>query len=623
MSSKTVSWGDNSQDNLTLTAEEWSGNQTVTVNTPENFYKQRAKSIVFYSKTNSNVAATLQCTQAAATYSWDQASISIPSDSTSPITVVLSTNVSTVANLIVSLVDSMGEPVSWASITSLTAAGTGKWSVKITPTLNEATSRTASLLATLNKGSISDVVAEAKVTQGADYIVNTVESDIVGVGAKGVWTNVATLTATEGDITSVGVPAKGLKNPVLRLKSSTFVVEVTNTYASGRETKSIKQYTGGQIYLMMQISGELSNEDPYIRSKRTYTNSNVNQFYASGAQFPINTLGFNEFEGMVGHVFIGASKMNPAAAQLVLNSNVSASKPAVSKEFTVYPNKLESYDGSVTFSFMGYNFIDSLTLLDTTIRDGLDCIGNYYFKCTCSGTATYSSGSSRSEGRPVVPSVSDKLSRSLPASQYYPEECIGDVEVKSTDGIVSGSSSQTTIRVQVLAMNNTSRAQTVYLQVGVGAAYGDGALYQTRVFKQRYPIMSTYVYNRTGVVQFNTPSRSALPTRAYSFSCEDPQPAQMADYTVSPDTSWPYTMLTTSGLRFDLSAQANRDNLLDLVTGVLKAAQTTSTIRFSSTAVPQLNGTVWEIDDRTRADLWKYLITSSAGGSSLGIRYKQ
>lgn len=94
---KTIAWADQSGDVITLTAPAWSGSQTVTLSTPENFGIARELNIVFYSESNPAVSATLNVKQAGATLSLSETSVTFGSDETSEKTITVTTNMSTLS----------------------------------------------------------------------------------------------------------------------------------------------------------------------------------------------------------------------------------------------------------------------------------------------------------------------------------------------------------------------------------------------------------------------------------------------------------------------------------------------------------------------------------------------
>lgn len=162
---KTIAWGDGSSDNLSLTANSWSGNETVTVVTPENFGAARNATIVFYSTKNAAVSASLRCTQAAATSSISPTSLSWSSQDQSAKTVTVTTNISTANQITATLSSSTYFTVSKAAISD------GKCVVTVTPKQKNTSSGAYSATLTLKVGRLS--VQTVSLSQAANAIVST------------------------------------------------------------------------------------------------------------------------------------------------------------------------------------------------------------------------------------------------------------------------------------------------------------------------------------------------------------------------------------------------------------------------------------------------------------------
>lgn len=162
---KTIAWGDGSSDNLSLTANSWSGNETVTVVTPENFGAARNATIVFYSTKNAAVSASLRCSQAAATSSISPTSLSWSSQDQSAKTVTITTNISTANQITATLSASTYFTVSKAAISG------GKCVVTVTPKQKNTSSGAYSATLTIKTGRLS--AQTVSLSQAANAIVST------------------------------------------------------------------------------------------------------------------------------------------------------------------------------------------------------------------------------------------------------------------------------------------------------------------------------------------------------------------------------------------------------------------------------------------------------------------
>lgn len=130
MASKTIAWADQSGDVITMTAPAWSGSQTVTLSTPENFGIARELNIVFYSESNPAVSATLNVKQAEATLALSETSLVFASNDTSEKTVTVTTNMSTLDGAQLSL---EGDAASDFTLSELSALSNGQATFTIKP----------------------------------------------------------------------------------------------------------------------------------------------------------------------------------------------------------------------------------------------------------------------------------------------------------------------------------------------------------------------------------------------------------------------------------------------------------------------------------------------------------
>lgn len=130
MAAKTIAWADQSGDVITMTAPAWSGSQTVTLSTPENFGIARELNIVFYSESNPAVSATLNVKQAEATLALSETSLVFASNDTSEKTVTVTTNMSTLDGAQLTL---EGDAASDFTLSELSALSNGRATFTIKP----------------------------------------------------------------------------------------------------------------------------------------------------------------------------------------------------------------------------------------------------------------------------------------------------------------------------------------------------------------------------------------------------------------------------------------------------------------------------------------------------------
>ena len=165
---KTIAWADQSGEVITFTAPAWSGSQTVTLSTPENFGKLRELNIVFYSESNPAVSATLNVKQAGATLSFNISSVVFGCDETHTQTVTVKTNMSTLSGASLVL---EGDDASNFTLSALSALSGGTATFTIKPkSINSGTSaRNATIK--LTAGRLPTL--SLQVTQEADFVDST------------------------------------------------------------------------------------------------------------------------------------------------------------------------------------------------------------------------------------------------------------------------------------------------------------------------------------------------------------------------------------------------------------------------------------------------------------------
>lgn len=165
---KTIAWADQSGDVITLTAPAWSGSQTVTLSTPENFGIARELNIIFYSESNPAVSATLNVKQAGATLSLSETSVVFGGDETSAKTITVTTNMSTLSGASLVL---EGDDASNFTLSALSALSGGTATFTIKPNSVNSGTSARNVTIKLTAGRLSTL--SLPVTQEADSVVST------------------------------------------------------------------------------------------------------------------------------------------------------------------------------------------------------------------------------------------------------------------------------------------------------------------------------------------------------------------------------------------------------------------------------------------------------------------
>lgn len=250
---KTIAWADQSGDVITLTAPAWSGSQTVTLSTPENFGIARELNIVFYSESNPAVSATLNVKQAGATLSLSETSVTFGSDETSEKTITVTTNMSTLSGAKLVL---EGSDSSNFTLSELSALSGGKATFTIKPNSANTGQAVRNVTVKLTAGRLATL--SLPVTQEADTVVSTtyenyrVESPLLyyepSGSSKSKVTQSTTITAKGGTISLQGTPKR---------------TKVT-TYSSGRVDRVDEEISSGSS-LFISLGGWCS--DGYWRFK--------------------------------------------------------------------------------------------------------------------------------------------------------------------------------------------------------------------------------------------------------------------------------------------------------------------------------------------------------------------
>lgn len=208
MASKTIAWADQSGDVITMTAPAWSGSQTVTLSTPENFGIARELNIVFYSESNPAVSATLNVKQAEATLALSETSLVFASDDTSEKTVTVTTNMSTLDGAQLTL---EGDTASDFTLSELSALSNGQATFTIKPNSannsqdprNVTIKLTAGRLATLSL----PVTQDANAVQSVTYENYRLQEPSIYYNSSPLVEG-TTVEAKEGNIDIAGTPVR-------------------------------------------------------------------------------------------------------------------------------------------------------------------------------------------------------------------------------------------------------------------------------------------------------------------------------------------------------------------------------------------------------------------------------
>ena len=355
MAQKKVAWKDDSGDNITLTADAWSGTQQVTVQTPENFGKYRALNIVFYSVADATKSATLKVTQEAATATLSPNTVIFDNTETAAKTITLSTNISTLSSTSIAL---EGADASQFTLSALSALSNGKATFTIKPnSVNQGTSsRNCSIKVTVGRLDVMNIPVE----QLADAVVKTeylnyyLDSGVFTYNGYSIGTGaVVDILASLGTL--------NIQGQVRRTKKV--------TYASGRvETTQENVPDGNTIYYVVEIK----DVGGFSRSK--HVGSDSASRFLSGVDFDVESLGRYLYDGDDGDLYVTLS-----------DKSISTSELSVANDLSIQKNIRTRYYSSRNFP--------SRTV--AAAGGSVSCTASAY------GTCVYSSGSERTENVPL------------------------------------------------------------------------------------------------------------------------------------------------------------------------------------------------------------------------------
>lgn len=357
MAQKKVAWKDDSGDNITLTADAWSGTQQVTVQTPENFGKYRALNIVFYSVADSTKSATLKVTQEAATASLSPNTVVFDNTETAAKTITLSTNISTLSSTSIAL---EGADASQFTLSALSVLSNGKATFTIKPnSVNQGTSsRNCSIKVTVGRLDVMNIPVE----QLADTVINTEYSNYRLDGGLFTYNGQSIGTGEVVDILA-SLGTLNIQGQVKRTKKV--------TYSSGRvETTQENVPAGNTIYYVVEIK----DVGGFSRSKHVGSTSAGS--FSTGEDFDVKSLGYSLYDGDGGELYVTLS-----------DKSISTSELSVANDLSIQKNIRT-----------GYSNYSNKNLPTRNAPSGgvrVLCEASAY------GTCTYSSGASRTENVPM------------------------------------------------------------------------------------------------------------------------------------------------------------------------------------------------------------------------------
>lgn len=357
MAQKKVAWKDDSGDNITLTADAWSGTQQVTVQTPENFGKYRALNIVFYSVADSTKSATLKVTQEAATASLSPNTVVFDNTETAAKTITLSTNISTLSSTSIAL---EGADASQFTLSALSVLSNGKATFTIKPnSVNQGTSsRNCSIKVTVGRLDVMNIPVE----QLADTVINTEYSNYRLDGGLFTYNGQSIGTGEVVDILA-SLGTLNIQGQVKRTKKV--------TYSSGRvETTQENVPAGNTIYYVVEIK----DVGGFSRSKHVGSTSAGS--FSTGEDFDVKSLGYSLYDGDDGELYVTLSDKSISTSELSVANNLSIQKN-IRTGYSNYSNR------------------------NLPTRNAPSGGVSVFCEASAYGTCTYSSGASRTENVPM------------------------------------------------------------------------------------------------------------------------------------------------------------------------------------------------------------------------------
>lgn len=232
MALKTIAWADQSGDVITMTAPAWSGSQTVTLSTPENFGIARELNIVFYSESNPAVSATLNVKQAEATLALSETSLVFANNDTSEKTVTVTTNMSTLDGAQLTL---EGDAASDFTLSELSALSNGQATFTIKPNSVNNSQDPRNVTIKLTAGRLA--TRSLPVTQDADPVESVTYDNYKATFQEGTY---GSSPMTDQVQVSPGSESLGV--------SLIFTRDKVTTYSSGRQERVEEPLTRGTTF---------------------------------------------------------------------------------------------------------------------------------------------------------------------------------------------------------------------------------------------------------------------------------------------------------------------------------------------------------------------------------------
>lgn len=432
MASKTIAWADQSGDVITMTAPAWSGSQTVTLSTPENFGIARELNIVFYSESNPAVSATLNVKQAEATLALSETSLVFARDDTSEKTVTVTTNMSTLDGAQLTL---EGDTASDFTLSELSALSNGQATFTIKPNSANSSQDPRNVTIKLTAGRLATL--SLPVTQDADAIQSVTYSDLkVGTLNLPLINDSGYEVLPSGGSLSVYFTNTEDIPAIYRVKKT--------TYSSGKVVEENEAYTGLA----------------YIACGFVYRLSIVNNIYYKAVKWMdyclVLSLQVADGQGSVtGEIPSAGTFLATSQDSVSFCLLASESADAADLYLSTFIGQHESFPDGVYFDG-GANYTVSenkrerydnfgiLTALPVTCSKEQESLG--YGSAQVHGTCHYSSGATQTENVPLSFSVSM-------GGQYFQI-------IAQTPGQPGTASSKSTFTVETLSDNTGATQRT-------------------------------------------------------------------------------------------------------------------------------------------------------------------
>ena len=359
MASKTIAWADQSGDVITMTAPAWSGSQTVTLSTPENFGIARELNIVFYSESNPAVSATLNVKQAEATLALSETSLVFASNDTSEKTVTVTTNMSTLDGAQLTL---EGDAASDFTLSELSALSNGRATFTIKPNSANESQDPRNVTIKLTAGRLA--TRSLPVTQDADSVQSVTYSNYKLAFSSGTIAGAAISASTI-------IPASGAQIEV----NAVVTRDKTTLYTSGRSETVNEVLPKGESLV---VSLYVTNGVPPVR------------YAFHGQRFTVGDSGTVAMSGEFQSLGLILTDEMTAPLHYVL-SDLSSEGDLTEFSLSCQENKRESYSNYSSVDFSGKQITSDAQ--DVTLT------------ATARGRCTYSSGATRLENVPIKFSV--------------------------------------------------------------------------------------------------------------------------------------------------------------------------------------------------------------------------